>query len=732
MNDTEDPDHLREYAQEEFSQETEITSQFGLHARPAALIAATASKYESSIDIIHDNHQANAKSIAEILGLGLTCGNRITITARGKDAAAAAAEIAAEIKGMGTKFVPAAEEKLQKSGNEKKGHSGPGQNSAIKGVPVCPLPAAGKAVFFKRKEFHYEENSSLSAEEEKNRLEKAIEKAKHGFAEKKEKAGNEIERGVFEAYSSIVNDPYLLSRTMQAIKNGKTAQAAFKEAITDSENLIKSSPNPAIHSRIADYEAVLKATISALCSRTDSKPSCADKKQVFPPESIIITDFLIPGEINLPDKNIKGIISAYGSSNSHAALMLKGMNIPSIAAAGEAALKIKENSVLSVNFKEGEIIVYPEGSPLPEIKIKSAGNDENRLKPAVMRDGIRIAVAGNASSRKEAMYANSAGAEGIGLLRTELLFAEDADCPGEDEQAGLYSEIASAQKNFSVNIRLFDAGNDKPLKFMQIPGGENPALGMRGIRAFALNEKKFRSQIRAVLRVNPEGKAKILIPVVSLPEEFKKIKEIIRQEAETLGVLKTETGIMIETPAAALMAEKFAKYADFMSIGSNDLAQFTLAYDRTSSSAPMPDPLSPAVLKLIKIAVSGAAAAKCGISLCGDLASDKEALPLLIGLGLRSFSVPLPYIPEIKQAIRRMSAEDCEKLASAALEMENSAEIRKLAADYIKGAAEKAEEKAGKKTGRSFFGRIFEKVSELLKQLMSCFRKNSRQNKFHQ
>jgi phosphocarrier protein FPr len=293
-----------------------------------------------------------------------------------------------------------------------------------------------------------------------------------------------------------------------------------------------------------------------------------------------------------------------------------------------------------------------------------------------------VEVAANIADEKEARQVPEVGGEGVGLLRTEFLFMERRTAPDEDEQARTYEAIARALgPDRIVVMRTLDVGGDKPLSYMPMETEANPFLGERGVRLSLNRPEVFRSQIRAILRASKAGKVAMMFPMISTIAEWRAARQLVEEERAALGVPAIQIGIMVETSSAALMADRFAEEADFFSIGTNDLTQYTLAMDRTNPRlAPQVDALHPAVLRLIERTVAGAHARKRWVGVCGALAGDLQAVPVLVGLGVDELSVSVPIVPAVKARVRSLVLSECRETARQALDAGDGAEVRALVA----------------------------------------------------
>ena len=313
-------------------------------------------------------------------------------------------------------------------------------------------------------------------------------------------------------------------------------------------------------------------------------------------------------------------------------------------------------------------------------KITQTRNAKTATQPAITKDGTQIYVMGNASGEREAQAAQTNGADGLGLVRTEFIFYQGKEAPTEEEQYQLYQNIASALQGKPVTLRTLDAGGDKPVSYMPLPEEENPIMGMRGVRTYTRHRHLFLSQIRAMLRVAKTNPIRIMLPMVAFEDEFIEYKQIIEHEKKELGITTpVEVGMMIEVPSAALTAKLLSKHADFFSIGTNDLTQYTLAIDRGHRTlCYRADPMHPAVLQLIALTCQGAAANNRPVAVCGAMAGDLLAVPLLIGLGVGELAVGANAIAQVKARVRSLSKARCQEIAQQALAASDARAVREL------------------------------------------------------
>src|SRR5260221_2258794 len=372
--------------------------------------------------------------------------------------------------------------------------------------------------------------------------------------------------------------------------------------------------------------------------------------------------------IALDSSRLAGICLARGGATSHVAILGASAGGPRLVAAGPAVLDVAEGTPVVLDGEHGWIDVDPPPAEVASAAraasqraAQRAADLANAHEPALTLDGVRIVVNANAGSLADAVSAMEHGADGCGLLRTEFLFLDRREAPGEDEQADEYARIAQAFGGKPVNVRTLDIGGDKPIAYLPLPREDNPALGLRGVRTSLANPELLRVQLRAIARAASKTPCRVLVPMVNDSEEIAALR------AHAPGDLPA-IGVMIETPAAALAARALAEHVDFLSIGSNDLAQYTLAIDRGHPDlARKLDALHPAVLLLIAATVEGARAHGRSVSVCGAMAADVDALPLLIGLGVHEISATPSAIPRLKRTARSLDSRACVELVGRAL-----------------------------------------------------------------
>jgi phosphoenolpyruvate-protein phosphotransferase len=644
----------------------------GLHVRPAALVAAALRPFESQVHLSLDGRRANARSSVAMMALGAQRGDRVEALAVGPDAEAA---LAALEKVLGPIAESAAPSVLPAKPEAKAGLRRLNAVVASRGV-VC-----GHATPWRQPEISVPEKGAGEAGESA-----ALEAALANVRERLESAAAAAQgehRELLEAHAMLVADPELLSHARERMRAGKSAGFAWRSATRATAEALAGLRDERMRERAADLRDIEGQVLRMLCGEP---PASARKLAAG---AIVIAEDLLPSQFMALDaRAIAGICLARGGPTSHVALVAASHGIPMLVAAGDAILDIDEGTAVIVDAERGWIDVDPPPSERAAAEAtasqRAAQNREDLagcLDPAVTLDGVRIVVKANLGTAEEARAAVAAGAEGCGLLRTEFLFLDRREPPGEDEQAAEYHRIARALEGRPLNVRTLDAAGDKPVAYLPMPREDNPALGLRGIRATQAHPEILRAQLRAVLRVSPPGSCRVLLPMVNDLEELRAVRALALQCAAEMKLeAPPPIGVMIETPAAALLANQLAAEADFLSLGTNDLAQYTLAVDRGHPSlGARLDALHPAVLRLIAVAADAAREAGKPIAVCGALGSDPQALPILIGLGVREISASAAAIPRLKRTIRGLKAAVCVDLAQRALELRSAGEVRELA-----------------------------------------------------
>jgi multiphosphoryl transfer protein len=660
-----------------------VPYEHGIHARPAALLAGVLRGLSAEVSAVAHGRTANARSAVAWMELGARRGDEITLIAAGPDAAAALAALeaafaAADVPRSGLSGLSGRSGQSTKSTTSTQSTNMPTQNGVLRAVIASRGIAVGPAALISGAVPLPSETGAGIARESAD-LERARGLVRANL-ERLQATTAGLGREVLEAHLSFIDDPELLHAAETWIARGKSAGYAWNQAIEQSANALNAVGDPRVAERAGDLRDLAGQVLRALAG---------EAPLLDPPAgSILVGQELLPSQlISLPTGRIAGFCTAAGGPTSHVALLAAAMNLPALVAAGPEVLHIDEGTPLVLDAEQGLLRIAPDAAAWAAAEetvaqrrsqrqlAQAAAHGECRLS-----SGERIEVFANIGALAEVPRALELGAEGCGLLRTEFLFLDRDTPPDLEEQTGTYRSIVAAFGGRPVVIRTLDAGSDKPLRYLPLPHSENPALGVRGVRASLTNPELLREQLHAILRIEPPGAFRILVPMITDVLEMRSVRFICDELCRELGVAAPSLGAMIETPAAALLVGALAAVADFFSIGSNDLAQYTLAMDRGEAElAAHLDALHPAVLRLIGISADAARAAGKPIAVCGGLASDPLAAPLLVGLGVDELSAVPAVIPELKATLRELRLEDCRALANRALEAPSAAAVRALA-----------------------------------------------------
>jgi phosphocarrier protein FPr/phosphocarrier protein len=665
--------------QHEVSRKVIVPLAHGIHARPAARLADLAKSHDASLSLIWGQRRANARSPVALMSLGVVKGTEITLSAHGRDAEAVVAAVAALIEsGMGESEAEAHTAPAPTLAPAKAIWAEPG---VAAGVRAAPGLALGVAVRLTVAEIAVTEAGQGPAYETRL-LEDALGAVRAMLTAAAKGRGPQA--AIMAAHLSFLDDPELAEAAKSAISAGKSAAFAWRHAITQQITVLRGLSDPRFVERIADLTDIERQVLVAL--------GCAPAEDVtaLPDHAILLAEDLLPSQlVGLDARKLAGIATMRGGPTSHVAILAASMNIPALVACGPVLEEIAPGTRLLIDADEGRLFVDPAIDLVSETQARIAARAQRRAAALAdahhtcrTKDGVRVEVAANLGSVADAEKAVAAGAEGCGLLRTEFLFLERQSPPDEDEQAEVYGAIARALDGRPLVIRTLDIGGDKPAAYLPIPEEENPALGLRGVRVSLWKPDLFAIQLRAILKSVPASQCRIMLPMIASLSEFREAKSLMERVKTELGLTeKVEFGIMVETPAAAITADILAAEADFLSIGTNDLSQYTLAMDRGNASvAAQIDALHPAVLRLIEKAAEGGAKHGRWTGVCGGLASDLAAVPILIGLGVRELSATANQIADIKALVSSMTMADCQSLAQKALVATSPAEVRALVA----------------------------------------------------
>ena len=646
----------------------------GLHARPAALVAHEAGKFDAEIAVEIGGRRANARSPVGVMALAVRFGDEIDLVAVGADAGAALVALAAALAdGQDAAVAAPAPEPMPVSAPPPVSPL-----TSLGGVPAAPGLAIGAAVRLIEPEVAVNEIAG-APEAETAALAAAVEGVKARLAQRLAAESGQG-REIVEAHLAFLADPELAGAAKAAIESGASAGVAWSGAIGGYVDMLRAAGDARMMERAADLNDLKRQVLLRLSGET-ARPIA------LPDNAIVLADDILPSQLmELDPSRVAGLAISRGGPTSHVAILAAAMNVPAVVALGPRVLSIEDGALVILDGDEGRLRVAPKPAEIAAAQTRLFERRSRRAKAMAAAqalcqtaDGTRIEVFANLGAVDEAAGAVANGAEGCGLLRSEFLFMERAAAPDEAEQFAAYQAIAQALEGRPLIVRTLDVGADKPVAYLPLPPQDNPALGVRGIRVGLAWPELLRTQLRAILRVQPAGQAQIMAPMIASLAELRAVRALLVELAADLGVPVPRLGVMVETPAAAVTADLLAAEADFLSIGTNDLAQYTLAMDRTSPQlAAQVDALHPAVLRLVREAAAGAARRGRPVAVCGGLASDLAAAPILIGLGVTELSAAPAAIPELKAAIRDLTLGQCRDLAERALLQTSAAEVRAL------------------------------------------------------
>lgn len=559
------------------------------------------------------------------------------------------------------------------------------------GVGISAGIAIGPIFLYENETIAVQEATASDPEKENSRLQAAIAVATTELEKILKKARSEMKTGsneaeIFDAHLCLLADPELLDQVKEGIfQKNYTAEYAWFHATKFYADMIAAMESEYLAARSADIKDVAQRVLRHLVGVKSSS-----SKDIDVPSIIVAKDLTPSDTISFEKSKVLAFCTISGGPTSHVAILSKALGIPAIVGIGPWMQELKPGLESIVDGFSGKMFLEPDEATKTKYKQSAIFYQESFNKAlestkqsAITKDGKRIEVVANIGGIEDAKTAVEFGAEGVGLLRTEFIFLERDTAPTEEEQLKIYKEIFSHFGSNPVVTRTLDVGGDKPAKYLKIPEEVNPFLGLRGTRLALARPEVFHTQLRALMRAGIDLNLKVMFPMVGTVQELRDVMSHIKQVKSDLskeGVPfeeKIEWGIMIEIPSAAVMADALAKEVDFFSIGTNDLSQYTLAADRGNTSVVgVADSLDPSVLRLINMVVEAAHANKRWVGLCGELAGDALATPLLLGLGIDEFSMNPRAIPLVKQAIRKFSLDTTREIASHVLSLATTADVR--------------------------------------------------------
>jgi multiphosphoryl transfer protein len=679
-----------------------VDNRLGLHARPAARFVETAGRFDAQVTVSDETTgrgPADARSLSALLTLGVRRDHVIVVHARGADADAVLAalrELAeanfGDEDGDGPEApapeTPTLEAPPGPTPPAPTDLTPPPSGARLRGVPASSGIAIGPARLVALTATPTVDAPPGEPEAERARLDEArvaarseVEAARAAIAER----AGEAEAGIFDAHLLLLDDAALLEPARRAIdQEDRSAAGAWRSAAEAVAASYRALDDPYLRERAADVEDVAGRVLRHLAGEAGpSAPTAA---------GILVAPTLTPSQAAGLDRDlVRGLAIAHGGATSHAAILARALGIPSVVGLGEALLGVVEGTPLVLDGDAGTLEVDPGAATVAEReRARTAGEArarrvrERASEPARTRDGATIEVATNVGRPEEVAAAVALGADGVGLLRTEFLFLERDSAPSESEQQRVYREIAEALGGRPLVVRTLDAGADKPLLYLRQAPEDNPFLGVRGIRLGLAQPELLAPQLRAILAVAVDHPLSVMFPMVTTLAEYRAARDLLEEARAELGAPTVPVGIMVEVPAVAIAAERFAAAVDFFSIGTNDLAQYTMAAERGNEALAelLAGPLPP-VLGLISKVTAAAHAHGRWVGVCGELAGDPAAAVLLAGLGVTELSMAASRIPEVKEALRGVTLTRAREVAAQALELDDSAAVSELVAELL-------------------------------------------------
>ncbi|EOR26916.1 phosphoenolpyruvate--protein phosphotransferase [Cytobacillus oceanisediminis] len=568
--------------------------------------------------------------------------------------------------------------------------------SFLQGIAASSGIAIAKAYRLVEPDLSFEKTSVENAENEISRFQEALSKAKSELEAIREKANKELgadKAAIFEAHLLVLSDPELIAPIEDKIKTDLVnAEFALKETTDMFITMFESMDNEYMQERAADIRDVTKRVMSHLLGVHLVNPSMISE------EVIVVAEDLTPSDTaQLNRQFVKGFTTDIGGRTSHSAIMARSLEIPAVVGTKKATEEINNGDLVIVDGLKGEIHINPTPEVVESYKQTAEQYEQQKAEWAklvneqtVSSDGVHVELAANIGTPNDLEGVTNNGAEAVGLYRTEFLYMGRDQLPTEDEQFESYKAVLEGMKGKPVVVRTLDIGGDKELPYLDLPKEMNPFLGFRAIRLCLEEQDIFRTQLRALLRASSYGNLKIMFPMIATLNEFRAAKALLEEEKANLtseGVKvaeKIELGIMVEIPSTAVLADQFAKEVDFFSIGTNDLIQYTMAADRMNERVSyLYQPYNPSILRLVKMVIDAAHKEGKWAGMCGEMAGDETAIPLLLGLGLDEFSMSATSILKARSQILNLSKAEMEELAEKALQMSTTEEVM----EAVKAAA---------------------------------------------
>ncbi|RFU69917.1 phosphoenolpyruvate--protein phosphotransferase [Bacillus sp. V59.32b] len=570
-------------------------------------------------------------------------------------------------------------------------------STLLNGIAASNGIAIAKAYRLIEPDLSVSKQTIESVEEELSRFQKAVETSKSELQKIRDKAETDLgadKAAIFDAHLLVVSDPEMLGPIEEKIKSENiNAEFALKDTADMFIAMFEQMDNEYMKERAADIRDVTKRILSHLLGVQIPNPS------MIQDEVVIIAEDLTPSDTaQLNRQFVLGFTTDIGGRTSHSAIMARSMEIPAVVGTKAATTSIQNGDMVIVDGINGEVHINPTPELIKKYEEQAAAYEQQKAEWAklvnektVSADGHHVELAANIGTPKDLEGVVNNGGEAIGLYRTEFLYMGRDQLPTEDEQFESYKAVLEGMKGKPVVVRTLDIGGDKELPYLDLPKEMNPFLGYRAIRLCLDQQDIFRTQLRALLRASTYGNLKIMFPMIATLGEFRQAKAILEEEKQKLVASGTsvadgiEVGIMVEIPSTAVMADTFAKEVDFFSIGTNDLIQYTMAADRMNERISyLYQPYNPAILRLVKMVIDAAHRHGKWAGMCGEMAGDETAIPVLLGLGLDEFSMSATSILKARSLISKLSKADMEKLAESVLDLDTNEAVMEAVNKAIK------------------------------------------------
>ena len=660
-----------------------LANAHGLHARPAKILAQLAKSFAGEIRVRivdGDVGAVSVKSLSKLLSLGARRGQVLEFVAEPTIAGDALPALLAAVEdGLGEEVEPLPAVSAQQAVAEiEPVISAPVSGSLIQAIAAAPGIAIGPAHIQVLQPFEYPLRGE-SPVIERQRLHAALTDVRRDIQGLIERSKSKAIREIFITHQEMLDDPELTDEVETRLKQGESAEAAWMSVIEAAAKQQESLQDALLAERAADLRDIGRRVLAQLCGvETAQEPD---------EPYILVMDEVGPSDVaRLDPVRVAGILTARGGATAHSAIVARALGIPALVGAGPAVLLLASGTPLLLDGQRGRLHVDADAATLQRATVERDTREQRlqaaaaqRHEPALTRDGHAVEVFANIGESAGVAGAVEQGAEGIGLLRTELIFMAHKQAPDEATQEAEYRRVLDGLGGRPLVVRTLDVGGDKPLPYWPIAKEENPFLGVRGIRLTLQRPQIMEAQLRALLRSADNRPLRIMFPMVGSVDEWRQARDMTERLRLEIPVADLQLGIMIEVPSAALLAPVLAKEVDFFSVGTNDLTQYTLAIDRGHPTlSAQADGLHPAVLQLIDITVRAAHAHGKWVGVCGELAADPLAVPVLIGLGVDELSVSARSIPEVKARVREFSLSEAQGLAQKALAVGSPAEVRAL------------------------------------------------------